>query len=283
MNTYITLFLAHMELRRAASQLTLKRYREYLDAFMKFSKIEKPEDITEDLLKEFSAHLDSKNLAIDTKNLRLTVIRSLLKYLATEEKLAVLNFEKVPLYRKGRRENLVLPSDEDLARFLAPVGNIRDDLIVRFLFDSGMRIAELIALNCIEPKKSISINGKGGAPRIVYITPQTLELWKSYVTGRAYDPRTPLFINLRGHRVHKRAVQQMITDRAAAVGIRGKFSAHTLRHLFATNMLRAGANIYDVKSFLGHSSITTTERYLHLTNEHLESTYDRIKSISVVQ
>jgi len=277
MQEYINSFVVFMEKRRSASDNTIRIYQTTLEKFVSQFGIRIPADITLKVIKKYCSYMDNQNLHPNTKNLNLIVVRAFLKFLKKEEGIVLFDLSEIELYKKPRRVEITLPSDEELTRFLAPTGNARDDLIVRMMYDSGLRIAELVALENRPPVSSFTIHGKGDKTRIIFLTPGTVALWEAYKPERRPTEKA-LFVNELGRRLQKRPIQQMITDRAKAVGIATPFSAHTLRHLFATNMLRAGAQIYEVQKFLGHSSITTTERYLHMTNNHLQEVYNKYKS-----
>jgi integrase/recombinase XerC len=155
---------------------------------------------------------------------------------------------------------------------------LRNRAIVELLYGSGMRLAELHQLNAgsIEYKKAyVRVLGKGKKERIVPVTDQAMAAIRGYLdkrkTSKAYD--APLFANHRGSRLSRRQIERIVVSELAMVSQQKKKSPHVLRHSFATHLLDRGADIRAVKELLGHSSLSTTQIYTHMSKEHLLRVY----------
>ena len=158
------------------------------------------------------------------------------------------------------------------------VDAVRNRAIVELLYGSGMRLAELHGLNAggIEYKKAnVRVLGKGKKERIVPVTEQAMAAIREYLdrrkTSKAYD--APLFANHKGCRLSRRQIERIVESELAMVSQQKKKSPHVLRHSFATHLLDRGADIRAVKELLGHSSLSTTQIYTHMSKEHLIRVY----------
>ena len=160
---------------------------------------------------------------------------------------------------------IVNPKDEQ---------GLRDRTILEVLFSTGLRISELVALNrdSINFKRGeFSIRGKGGRVRVVFLSPRAAEALKEYLKHRT-DTEEALFAGTQKKpgRLTVRQIQRLIGRYAVKAGIAKKVTPHTLRHLFATDLLINGADLRSVQALLGHASITTTQIYTHLTDKQLK-------------
>ncbi len=160
----------------------------------------------------------------------------------------------------------------------------RDRAIVELLYSSGLRVGELVALNggdFMGGPSLVKVKGKGEKERIVPVGRAACEALSEYlierrkVFGSEGSPGDPLFINSRGTRLTGRSIARMISKRALTAGITKPVSPHTLRHTFATHLLGAGADLRSIQKMLGHSSLSTTQRYTQVDVVHLAKVYDR--------
>lgn len=165
--------------------------------------------------------------------------------------------------------------------------DLRDHAIIYMLFTTGLRVSELCSLNRDDVNfdtRQLSVIGKRGKTRLIFLSVQLCQLLKNYLQARL-DRQHALFITkheqawknpasgIDTYRLKRHAIWFLLRKRADAVGIRN-ISPHSLRHSFATNLLNSGANLREVQVMLGHSSINTTERYTHCTNPQLKATHD---------
>jgi len=286
-------FLEYLEIERGRSLKTLENYDRYLKKFLDFSKIKNPEEIDDELVRKYRLFLNrektpkGENLSRKTQNYHLIALRMFLKYLAKRE-IKSLAPEKIDL-AKIPQNQLELITEEELERVLdAPNGkdvkSLRDKAILELLFSTGMRVSELCSLNRDQVSEAktgeISIRGKGGKIRVVFISDRAKEAVKNYLEKRT-DTEEALFVRIPNFkknvsflgRLTPRSVERIIKYYAIKAGVAKKVTPHSLRHLFATDLLQAGADIRSVQALLGHSSITTTQIYTHITDRQLKEVH----------
>jgi len=288
---WIVSFLEYLEIEKNRSALTVRNYDFYLQRFIGWTGVKKPEDITLPIVKQFRLKLNrelnnGKPLKKSTQNYHIIALRSFLKYLAKMD-VKTLASEKLELAHIGERSVEFLDGD-DLDRLLqAPLKSsnkkiiqIRDKAILETLFSTGLRVSELISLkrNSINLKKDeFTVRGKGDKPRIVFLSNHAKHWIGEYLKARD-DVEPYLFVahdrasKAREEEVKPlspRSVQRLVEKYSSAAGITKKVTPHTMRHSYATDLLQGGADIRSVQSMLGHSSITTTQIYTHITNQQL--------------
>lgn len=294
----LTDFLEYMELEKERSQQTIQNYDFYLRRFVNFAKakqVKNPKGIDQNLVKRYRLWLNQQTtpsgeeLKSNTKNYHLVALRSWLKYLAKRD-VPTMAPEKIELGKMPERQVDFLDGT-DLQAFLeAPMKSkqnkvlkLRDKAILELLFSAGLRVSELVSLkrDSINLKRDeFTIRGKGGKLRVCFLSNAAKFAIKEYLEHRK-DAENILFV--RHDRASKRSseatpltprsVQRMVEKYAKAAGITKKVTPHTLRHSFATDLLMNGADIRSVQSMLGHSSITTTQIYTHITNQQLRDVH----------
>lgn len=287
-------FLEHLEIEKNRSSKTIENYNHYLTRFLGFAQISAPSQITEDLIRKFRLYLnrltDKKGHPLKkvTQNYHIIALRAFLKYLAKRDIRSV-PAEKIELGKQEERQVTFLESNE-LERFLhAPKGDslydLRDRAILETLFSTGLRVSELCSLNREEidlKRGEFSVRGKGSKLRVVFLSDNAKLILATYLDRRP-DADEALFIRIPKNehfekfeklRLTPRSVQRIIKKYAIAAGIIGKkVSPHSLRHSFATDLLRNGADIRSVQALLGHSSVTTTQIYTHVTDKQLREVH----------
>lgn len=311
---YLTQFLEHLEIERNRSQKTVENYHFYLKRFIDWlGENKNPKDIDMESVRKFRLWLNrftdqhGEPLKKNTQNYHLIAIRSFLKYLAKRDVISLVP-EKIELMKMPDREVSFLDSD-DIARILqAPIKNIskksldkenaggmtillayRDKAILELLFSTGLRVSELSNLE----KEDISLKrdeftvlGKGGKSRVVFLSDEA-KIWLQKYLDTRKDMNTYMFIS-HDKRFGKqkdhdepltpRSIQRIVQKHALEAGITKKVTPHTMRHSYATDLLQNGADIRSVQSMLGHSSITTTQIYTHITDKELKSVHKRFHS-----
>ncbi|HPX94687.1 MAG TPA: tyrosine-type recombinase/integrase [Candidatus Moranbacteria bacterium] len=282
-------FFEYLEIERGRSQKTIENYDHYINRFLSWSKISNPQDITPELVRNFRLYLnrfeDSNGLRLKkaTQNYHIIALRSFLKYLAKRD-IKTLAAEKIEVGKNPSHEVEFL-DDEELERLLqaASAGDIktlRDRAILELLFSAGLRVSELVQINRDQlnlQRQEFSVRGKGDKIRIVFISDTAKKALERYLEKRI-DIDPALFVrfsknkNFREEtkRLTSRSIQRIVKFYAAKAGIVKDVHPHTLRHSFATNLLSNGADIRSVQTMLGHSSITTTQVYTHITNKQLK-------------
>jgi len=294
-------YLEYLEIEKNRSQLTIRNYDHYLSRFFDWSQISKPESITSDLVRKFRLYLNrysnekGETLKKSTQDYYIIAIRGFLSYLAKQD-IHSLSSEKIELGKSQDREVEFLELDE-VTRLISTakgdsISDLRDKAILELLFSTGLRVSELCNLNCenINLKSGeFSIRGKGGKIRIVFISDSAKDTLLKYLKERK-DLDPALFVNLKNPsknsemknksqtRLTPRSIQRIVKSCALKAGIVKKVTPHTLRHSFATDLLMNGADIRSVQSMLGHSSITTTQIYTHITNKHLKDIHKKFHS-----
>ncbi len=218
---------------------------------------------------------------------KISSIRGFYRFMARERYVTVNPAEAVSQPKQGRRlpDFLGLEEVEKLlwAASRDPVSGIRDGCILELLYSGGLRVSELTGLKARQINMEqgyLRLTGKGKKERIVPLGEVSLLLIRQYLddeTVRAH--RKPgedgLFLNRQGRSLSRQSVWNLIKKHARAAGIRKNVTPHTLRHSFATHLLENGADLRSVQEMLGHSDISTTQIYTHLSRTHIRKEYDK--------
>ncbi|EKE18931.1 MAG: hypothetical protein ACD_9C00194G0001 [uncultured bacterium] len=288
-------FLEYLEIERNRSQKTIENYHHYLKRFLSWAKISNPKDINIELIRNYRIHLNrltdekGKELKKITQNYHVIAIRNFLKYLAKRD-VSSLAAEKIEVGKNPSHEIEFLSGDEVERLLQAASGNdiksLRDRSILELLFSAGLRVSELVSVNRDQinlARQEFSVRGKGDKIRIVFISDTAKASLEKYLNKRS-DIDNAAFIrfsnkkiteNQETKRLTSRSIQRIVKFYAAKAGIVKDVHPHTLRHSFATDLLTNGADIRSVQTMLGHSSITTTQIYTHITNTQLKSIHQK--------
>ncbi len=292
-------FLEYVEIEKGRSVKTVENYDRYLNRFLVFIKTDNPADIKDDLVRQFRLWLNrqptghknnSETLSRKTQNYYLIALRAFLKYMARQE-IKTLPADRIELAKVSER-SLDLITEEELARLIAsPNGkderDLRDKAILELFFSTGLRLSELrsltrdINLNSDE----LSVRGKGGKVRLVFISDGARKAVKEYLAVRKdisnalFSPADEKSFKKNTTReygfLNNRSIERIVKKHAIKAGISKKVTPHTMRHLFATDLLSNGADIRSVQAMLGHSSIITTQIYTHVTDKHLRDVHKK--------
>ena len=257
------------------------------------------------LLADYVSSLRLKNGYRDTTTARkVAALKSFFNFLVQEEKINDDPTEFLSAPRVGRNLPKFLSEEEvqrllDLAAKEESAEGKRDRTILELLYATGLRVSELVSLNVHDvnlPEGYIRCMGKGSKERIAYMYPRAVEVSRSYIedarphlvsssnrapksvgNDSAASPKEEkaLFLNQRGDRLTRQWVWNILKKYAEKAALDKPITPHILRHSFATHMLRGGASLRHVQELLGHSSITTTQVYTHLTSDHVRQEYDR--------
>ena len=275
-------YLDYLEIEKNRSASTRENYKRYLDKFIRDSGVKDVSDITEEKIRAFRVGLarDEAGLKKRTQAYYIIALRNLLKYLTIHD-YKVVSPDKIELPKVPMRQIDIIRYD-DLERLLSsPKGDslraLRDRAILETLFSTGLRVSELCKLDRFMniDTGELPIRGKGEKLRVVFLSDRAKKTLKEYLKKRA-DADEAMFISLSHAkspkvlgRIVPRTVERLVTKYARAAGITGKVTPHQLRHQFATDLLSNGADLRSVQELLGHSSITTTQIYTHVTNREL--------------
>jgi site-specific recombinase XerD len=287
-------YLDHLEIEKNRSIKTRVNYERYLKKFLEYSKISKPEHISQDLVRQYRLWLNRQSIKKNTQNYYLIALRNFLKYLARRD-IETLSADKIELGKQSERQVIFLENNE-LERLLgAPKETsfkaLRDRAILELLFSTGLRVSELCGLNreSINLKSGeFAVRGKGDKVRLVFLSETAKNALKNYLEKRedvdealfirqTKNPAKPSFAKASegkdNLRLTPRSVERLVKYYAAKAGLTKKITPHSLRHSFATDLLMNGADIRSVQALLGHSNITTTQIYTHITDKQLREVH----------
>jgi integrase/recombinase XerD len=306
----VTSFLNHLVVERGFSTNTLEAYRNDLYQFIEFVSEKTTatkqgwKEIDLPILTDYATSLRTKKgYGNATAARKIASLKSFFDFLVQEGEILgdPTEFLTPPKVNRGipkflsetEVENLLLQASKQNS----PDG-IRDWAILELLYASGLRVTELVSLDI----QDVNLNegyvrciGKGSKERITYLYPKAIEILNRYLhkarprilyihqirtkpkteTSRPSSYENALFLNQRGERLTRQWVWSILKNYARLTGLKKPLTPHILRHSFATHMLTRGASLRHVQELLGHSSITTTQIYTHLTSAHLRSEYDR--------
>ncbi len=299
-------YLEFCEIEKNLSQNTIKMYHFYLTDFGQWSRdflkkdVFSIEDIDDELVKKYRINLNRRlsskskmEYKRSTQKTFLVALRAFLKYLVVEKNLEILSPEKILLGKSEDRIPKFL-NDQQMKKLfevqnLDKKSGIRDKAIIETLYSTGLRVSELVALNRDEVNfdtGEFTVLGKGRKARIVYLSPEAIKWLKRYLATRA-DPFIPLFIRYSGRkmqendfdgeslRINPRSIQRLIKKYVKRSGISVDATPHTLRHTYATGLLSEGADLREVQELLGHSNVSTTQIYTHVTNRQLREIHKK--------
>ncbi|MEK7635883.1 MAG: site-specific tyrosine recombinase/integron integrase [Patescibacteria group bacterium] len=289
-NILLKNYLNYLEIEKNRSVKTAANYERYLKAFFKFGRIKNENDITIEAVRDFRLHLArqknraGKDFKKTTQSYYIIAMRNFLKYLIKND-YDVISPDKIELPKISERQ-IEIVEYSDLERLLAaPKGDdlksLRDKAILEVLFSTGLRISELCSLNrYIDLKRGeITVRGKGDKLRVVFLSDSAKKAIENYLKKRG-DAEEALFISLTKSKASKvigriisRTVQRLVDYYSRKAGIPKHVHPHTLRHLYATDLLINGADLRSVQELLGHANIATTQIYTHLTNKELREVH----------
>lgn len=283
MKDYIEKFIRYLDLEKGVSSHTVRAYRKDLDEFAE-SVGDMPNSLDVIDIRGFIAAQIQKGLNRTTVSRRLSSIRSFFKFLYREGYMKTNPAKLVSNPKVPKRLPRFLSVDDVFSLVEKPQGigfiPVRDRAILELLYSSGLRVSELSGINTddMNLKESlVKIRGKGKKERIVPIGSKALDAMKSYIVERMLLKRNEeaLFLNRTGKRLTERGVRRIVVKYARAIALHGRIGPHTLRHSFASHLLQGGADLRVIQELLGHSSLSTTQKYTHLDITHLMDVYDK--------
>lgn len=297
MRELIEEFLKHLIVEKGFSKNTEEAYRNdlcQLESFIKeesskHSEMPSWEHFDRQGMLSYMLSLKEKGYASTTLARKIAATKSFFKFLTDEHKVQLNPTENIASMKVGR----ALPKPisvtqarrllEEPAKENTPEAK-RDKAMLELLYASGMRVSELVGLNISDIDISggyVRCFGKGNKERMIPIYPRaTISISQYLKEGRpqiagAKVEETALFLNVRGERLTRQGLWQILKGYAKAARIEVDVTPHTLRHSFATHMLNGGADLRMVQELLGHANISTTQVYTHLTSDHVRRTYEK--------
>ncbi|MCA9332324.1 tyrosine-type recombinase/integrase [Candidatus Saccharibacteria bacterium] len=289
-------FLEYLEIEQNRSQKTIANYDHYLTRLIDFAGDIKVSDIDNEMVRKWRLWLNrlgtntNDELQKNTLNYHLIALRSFLKF-CTKRDIKCLSPEKIELAKTARKQVTFLNPEEVERLFAQPkvetINGLRDRAILELLFSSGLRVSELVGLDKDHvniKRREFMVRGKGQKDRPIFISEDAAYWIQKYLDKRT-DTVKPLFIRYSGrktvdlsgnyHRLTARSVQRLVARYALLAGITKHVSPHTLRHSYATDLLMNGADLRSVQAMLGHSNISTTQIYTHVTDPHLKAVHEK--------
>ena len=293
-------YLEHIEVERGRSSRTAENYGHYLERLVEFAGDIEVDKITMELIRKYRLWLNryendnGETLSTTTQAYHLIALRGFLTYLVRRD-IASLSPEKIDLPKTVRKQVTFLTYDEVMRLLeIIPDGGsqteLRDRAIIELLFSSGLRVSELTELNrdhINTKRREFVVRGKGQKDRPIFISPRAAESIETYLSARSDDLPALFLNNSRNNqsgtsgnyrRLSPRSIQRLVANYARLAGITKRVTPHTMRHSYATNLLMNGADIRSVQAMLGHSDISTTQVYTHVTDQHLKEVYDKFQS-----
>ena len=293
-------FIHYLSVEKNASPHTCRCYRRDLEAFEDFLKnsgihltpggdvkIEKVDRIA---IRKYLSFLHRKNKKSSIAR-KISTLRSFFKYLVREQLIPSNPAKTVSTPKVEKTLPTTLTVDEAFRLMESPQSisgkssngskerGLRDRAILELLYSSGLRVSELVGLNSNQLDLDLGIvrvMGKGRKERIVPVGVKAIDALKAYLEERGMlKGDEPIFINSSGGRLTARSVGRLIKKYTRHSNIFRKVSPHSLRHTFATHLLDAGADIREIQEMLGHSSLSTTQRYTHVSMGKLMEVYDK--------
>lgn len=290
-DTLIDSFINYLRATKTKSENTTKAYAEDLSQFLEYLKQKKLSEpvlinINHLHIRGFLAHLRDRKLSRRTVARKLSTLRSFYKYL-TVEGLTKQNIAKaVHAPKTSKKLPLFLYPQEIETLLSAPkrdILGIRDKAIMELLYATGMRVGELVLIKTSDINfgaNYIIVFGKGSKERVVFFGRKAAESLEEYLRkSRPYLIKNiecdSLFLNKNGTALSDRSVRRIIDKYVKSEALNNDISPHTIRHTFATHMLNNGADLKTVQELLGHSSLSTTQIYTHVTKDRLKEVYDK--------
>ena len=312
MDSAVKQFLIYLRVVRNASPHTIRSYDNDLGQFLTFltppgAAMPSPQDITHLMIREFVGHLHDLKLEKSSIARKLAAIRSFFKF-AVREGMVVRNPARMVATPKLPKRIPSVLSAEDLNAFLDSVaagpgrssgrrkeGSAndqsrlmvkRDRAILEMLYASGLRVSELTGLNLGDMDRKelmLRVRGKGNKERIVPYGGKAEQALEAYEPLRqemlrkagGRGDRQAVFLNHLGTRLTQRSVARIVKKYARLANVNWDLHPHSLRHAFATHLLADGADLRAIQELLGHSSLSTTQRYTHATIRQLLEVYDK--------
>ena len=286
LSSHLERFIDYLKYTKNASPKTIENYSLRVNRFIDYVWDVDASQIKMIHIQDFRTYLIKQWLSPKTVNYHAVGLRSFFKFMLRND-IDTLSPEKIDLAKiPPRRVSYLSESQvEDILEAPAkweknPLKILRDKAILATLYWTGLRVTELITLKIQDIKLSenqFSVIGKGSKLRSVFLTQDAKEKLRKYILSR-WDDSEYLFISLSpnsyGEPISRNSVESLVKKYAELVGIHEKVTPHTLRHSFATSLLRRWADIRSVQALLGHSSIQTTQIYTHVDDKYLQKVHD---------
>ena len=297
MKKYIKEFKDYLVAEKNASPHTLDSYLNDIFQFEEFLKQSghggescTPEITLIDRLavRSYLGFLYEKKLSASSMRRKLSTLSSFFRFLCREGHLKNNVVKSIPAPKIENKLPTFLSVDEMFRLIDLPQGDgflvIRDRAMLELFYNTGLRISELVSLKIGDidlVTKTLKVLGKGNKERLLPFGQKCVEALENYKKARADKIVSTkintdfLFLNNRGKGISTRGVRKIIGKYVTTGNFPGKVSPHSIRHSFATHLLESGADLRSIQELLGHASLSTTQKYTHLTIDKLVETYDQ--------
>ncbi len=267
-------FIDYKVYRRGSTQSTKVTYASAMHLFIVGVPISTVEELTLDVIDNYIMEVSKQGFKPKTFKNKVTILRSFIRYLYSKD-LTSIHPEAIDIPKVADQESNFLDYDEQV-KLIQGAQCLRDRAIIYTLITSGLRVSELCNLRPgdLFERSIIVQNGKGGKARVTFITSDCEGVIREYLGTKRKTYY--MFTNKFKEQISRQYVQRMVKEASERAGIDKCVSPHTLRHTFATNLLRKGARAEDVQPMMGHVNIATTRLYLHFTNDYLHERYDEM-------
>ncbi|MFN2266800.1 MAG: tyrosine recombinase XerC [Desulfonatronovibrio sp.] len=287
----IQFFLAYLDIEKGYSQATISAYGTDLLQFEKFletqnKSCERPLEVIKSDIHSFLVSLHQLDQSKSSVARKLSSLRSFFRFLLKNRKIKANPCQGVRNPKQDKPQPEFLNVDQALSLVDSSPEpsprSLRDLALAELLYGSGLRVSEAVNLDLDDVdqgQKLVRVMGKGRKERLAPLTSPGLERIKQYMFQRsAFNPdlrEKALFLGLRGKRLNRREASRIIDRLSRIAGLPESISPHGLRHSFATHMLQGGADLRSVQELLGHSRVSTTQRYTHLNLDEVTRIYDQ--------
>jgi integrase/recombinase XerC len=297
MNELVTSFLRYLQTEKGYSNHTVRNYDSDLRQFLQFVATKKGTQgnlsdsnyIDYNLIRSYLAERfdTSRRTTIARK---LSALKSFFRFLELRGFCSINPASEIATPKQEKYIPTYLPIDDMFALLEKPdrekPSGLRDLSILELLYSSGLRVSELVNLNIehLDRKaRLVRVSGKGGKERVVPVGRKAIAAVSEYLEQTAQQRKRPgygtdqgpLFLNNRSGRLSSRSVHRLVKRYSRECGITTEISPHSIRHTFATHLLDGGADLRSIQEMLGHASLSTTQKYTHMSIDKLMEVYDK--------
>jgi integrase/recombinase XerD len=296
-NDRVEAFLHYLSAERGSSKNTIDAYRNDLTGFVKFlntdgvASSDPAKSVTRDSINGYIGNLNERRYAKATVARKVAAVKSFCAFLLDHGDLRSNPAAQVDSPRAPKPVPKPMTTEEvdsllrEPRKYESPEA-VRDAAMLELMYATGMRVTELVSLNMDSlhtdpPPAWVRCLGKGSKERTIPVHEHAVEAMMTYLDdGRPAllknRPHQALFVNRRGERLTRQGFWLILKGYAKSAGIESHVTPHTLRHSFATHLLRGGASVRDVQELLGHANVSTTQVYTQLADEHLREVYENV-------
>lgn len=288
---YLNEFKLYIDIERNFSKHTVKAYVSDILSYLIWLNDKSPEAATYKTIKEYILFMQKFNYSKTTTARKIASIRTFYRFLYRERIMETNPASGIHSPKRGKNLPKFLTEQEieqilNNIRIETPAG-YRNRAILELLYATGMRVSELSGLNFGDlnlENDEIKVLGKGSKERIVLVSNKAKEFLNTYLKTARFmifndsnakiNDNTPVFINKTGYRLQPQSIRLAIKEVVAKIQLPKEVTPHVFRHSFATKLLENGADLRIVQELLGHSSISNTQIYTHVSTERLKQTYN---------